>query len=80
MKADDHQIQKHTVPSGNKCCRGQLSRVRRCRRGLFQAGWVVRENLSEEVAWMEIQMNEEASHEATWGRLVFAQGSLAQPS
>ena len=55
--------------------------MRRCGRwGLFQVGWVVRENLSEEVTWMEIQMNEEGSHEATWGKLVLVQGSLAQPS
>lgn len=52
--------------------------MRRCGRwGLFQVGWVVRENLSEEVTWMEIQMSEEGSREATWGKLVLAQGSLA---
>ena len=80
MKADDQQIQKHTVPRGDKCCRRQLSRVRDAEGGLFQAEGVARGNLSEEVAWMEIQMNEEGSHEATRGRLVLAQGSLAQPS
>lgn len=80
MKADDQQIQKHTVPRGDKCCRRQLSRVRDAEGGCFRLGGLPGKNLSEELAWMEIQMNKEGSHEATRGRLVHAQGSLAQPS